>query len=44
MIASTDDVVGDVVHHLVGELESNLSIGSFDPFLSVFLPFDENLL
>lgn len=44
MPASTDDLVGDVVHHLLGELESDLSIRSFDPFHSIVLPYGENLL
>ena len=40
------DLVGDMVNHLIGELESNPSIGPFNiyPFQSVFLPSDENLL
>lgn len=44
MSTSTDDLVGDVVHHLLGELEFYLSIGSFDTFESVALPYDDNLL
>lgn len=44
MFVPTDDLVGDVMHHLLGEFESNLSIGSFDTFQSVVLPSDENLL
>jgi len=38
------DLVGDMVNHLLGALESDLSIGSFDPFQSVVLLFNENLL
>jgi len=44
MPASTDDLAGDVVHHLLGALESDLSTRAFDPFQSIFLPSDENLL
>lgn len=42
----TDDLVGDVVRHVLGELEPDFSIGSLDmyPFQSVILPSDENLL
>lgn len=46
MPKSTDDLVGDVVHHVLGALEPNFSIGSLDmyPFQSVFLPSDEKPL
>lgn len=43
MPASTDDLVGDVANHLLGALESNLSIGSFDTFQIIVLPSDEKL-
>jgi len=44
MPASTDDLAGDVVHHLLGALESHLSIGSFETFQRIILPSNENLL
>jgi len=46
MLATIDDLVDDVVHHLQGALESDISIGSLDmyPFHSVFLPSDKKLL
>ncbi len=46
MLVSTDDLVGDIVHHVLGALDPNISIRSIDmyPFKSVIHPFDENLL
>ena len=46
MPTSIDDLVGDVVCHVLGVLEPDFSIGSLDmcPFQSVVLPSDENLL
>ena len=46
MPTSTNDLVGDVVHQVLGELKPNFSIGTMDmyPFQSVVLPSDENLL
>ena len=46
MPTSTDDLVGDVVHHVLEALELDFSIGSLDMYSSqsVVLPFDENLL
>ena len=46
MPSSTDDIVGDVVHHVLGELEPDFSFGSLDmyPFQRIFLPSDANLL
>lgn len=46
MPSSTDDLVSDIVHHVVGALDLDLSIRYLDmyPFQSVVLPFDENLL
>ena len=43
---STNDLVGDVVHHVLGALQHDFSFGSLDmyPFQSVVLPSDENLL
>ena len=44
--ASIDDLVSDIVHHVLEALELDLSIRSHDmyPFQSVSLPSDENLL
>lgn len=38
-------LVGDIVHHLLGALDSDLSIGSFDMYLfqSVIIPSNQNL-
>ena len=46
MPTSTDDLVGDVVHHVLGALDPDFSFGSLDmyPFQSVVLPSDGNLL
>ena len=44
MLASSNDLVGDVEHHLLGTLESYLSIESFETFQRIFLPYDEKLL
>lgn len=44
MPTSIDDLVGNVMHHLLWSLVSDLSIGSFDTFHSVVLPYYENLL
>lgn len=46
MPASTDYLVGDVVHHVLRALAPDLSLGSFDmySFQSIVLPSDENLL
>jgi len=46
MPTSTDDLAGDVVHHVLGALKPNFSIGSLDmySFQSVVLPSNENLL
>ena len=46
MPTSTDDLVGDVVHHVLGALEPNFSFGSLEmyPFQSVFVPSDEKIL
>jgi len=44
MPLSIDDLVGDVVHLLLGALESDISIGSFDTFQFIIIPYDENLL
>lgn len=43
---STDDLVGDLVNHLLEALKLELSNGSFDmyPFQSVVIPSNENLL
>ena len=43
MPASIDDQVGDIMHHVLEGLESDLSIGSLDSFQCIVLPFDENL-
>lgn len=32
MLTSTNDLVGDVVHHVLGALAHHLSIGSFDMY------------
>ena len=44
MPTSTDDLVCDVVHHVLGAVEPDFSFGSLDmyPFQSVVLPSDEN--
>ena len=46
MPTSTDDLVSDIVHHVLGALELDISIRSLDmyPFRRIVLPFDENLL
>ena len=46
MPTSIDDLVGNVVHHVLGALEPDFSFGSLDmyPFQNVVLPSDENLL
>ena len=46
MLVSTDDLVGNVVRHVLGALQPNFFIGSIDmyPFQCFVLPFDENLL
>ena len=46
MPTSTDDLVGDVVHHVLGALELDFSFGSLDmySFQSILLPSNENLL
>jgi len=46
MTTSTDDLVSDIVHHILWELELDLAIRSLDmyPLESVVLPFDEKLL
>lgn len=46
MPTSTNDLVGDVLHHVLGAFETNFSFGSLDmyPSQSVVLPSNENLL
>ena len=46
MPTTTDDLVGDVVRYVLGELETDFSTGSLDmyPFDNVVLPSDEKLL
>jgi len=46
MSTSIDDLVGGVVHHVLGPLETYFSFGSLDMYFfhSVVLPFDENLM
>jgi len=46
MSASADDLVSDIVHHVLRELEPDLCIISLDmyPFQSIVLPSFENLL
>ena len=44
ILASTDDLVGDLVHHLQGELDSDISIGYFETIQRIFFPSDEKLL
>lgn len=40
MHVSTDDLVGGVLHHVLGALALDISLGSFDlyPFQSIVLP------
>ena len=44
MPASTDNLVGDIVHHVLGALVPDLSLGSFDmyAFQNISLPSDES--
>lgn len=46
MPAPTNNLVGDVVLHSLGALESGISIGLIDiyPFHSIVIQYDENLL
>ena len=46
MHTSTDDLVGDVMHHLLWALVLDLFVGSFDmyPFQNIVLPSNECLL
>lgn len=41
MPSSIDDIIGDVAHNLLGELEFDLSIRSIDPIQSIVIPSND---